>query len=338
MKLFSLMLLCGAPLFALATSSTELVFVPEAGSTLTTTFERVLELELQDTELTLSLDGEEQEDTEAPDIELAIRETESIAFTDEFEKVSGGRVIRLSRSFDKLGTLSAEILTDVDGQDYETETPGKSELEATSVAFVWDEEAEEYSVRFADDDEDLDSALLEGLEASADLSWFLPEAEVEEGDQWEIDVTAFSKMASPSGDLKIVREGEEDSEDDFREQFAEHLEGGLGGELQELRSVEGRELAVIRVTGELETYVEEEHATDGEGGEGTSTERFKFTFEVEGELLWDVEAKHARSFQLSGEVKMTMESHEAYSGDGHSLDFTSTQVFGGTVKYDIRVE
>lgn len=337
MKLFSLALLSAAALLTTAAPSTELSFSPEEGSSLTTTHERLLELELKDSTMRLFLDGEEQEDTESPEIELTMRETESIAFTDEFVELGDGRVLRLSRSFDKIGTNSHQLLTDPMGEEYESDSPGSSELESTTVAFVWNAEDEEYTASFPED-EDLDADLLDDLVATADFSWFLPDEEIEEGDTWAIDKEAFIRMSSPSGDLKTVREGEEEEEDDFGEQFDEHLEGDLEGEFRGFREVDGSELVVIHVTASLETYVEQEQEIETEEGEGTSSETFRFSFELEGDLLWDARANHARSLELNGEVEMTMETSEQFSGGGHELAFTSTQEFLGTIKYEIQVD
>lgn len=338
MKLLSLAFLSGAVLLGSIDLSTEFVFSPEEDSSLTTTHERVLKLELQDATMTLVLDGEEQEDTESPEIGLTMRETESIAFTDVFGEVEGGRVHRLFRTFDEVGTNSYQLRTDPMGEEYESESPGSSELESATVEFRWNAEEEEYTARFADD-EDLDPDLLEGLVARADYSLFLPGEDVEEGASWEIETEAFIRLSSPSGDLKILREGEEDdSEDDFGEQFDEHLEGDLEGEFRGFRTVDDSELAVIHVTGELETFVEQESEMETDEGAGSGSETFRFSFEIEGDLLWDVKANHAHSLKLEGEVEMVMETSEQFSGGGHELAFTSTQEFAGILEYNIRVD
>ena len=336
MKSLLLAPLCGAPLLFTA-PAVELAFTPNEGDALTTTAERVLQLELAGTETTVTVDGEEQETSESPDLEMTLRETELLVFTDEYTEVGGDQVVELFRTFDEIGTTSYQSLTDPEGEEFELETPGVSALESTTVWFRWDEDDEEYSARFDEEIEDPDEELLEDLEAVADFSWFLPEDEVEEGDGWEIDIEAFRQLSSLSGDLKVVQE-DDAPDDDFGDQFDENLEGELEGELTGFREENDRRLAVIRIEGEFTTRVEQEGELEFEDAEGSSFDRYEFAFELKGDLLWDVGAGCAYRFHFAGDVEMNVVSGQEISAEGTEIVLESTQEFEGTIEYEIEVE
>ncbi len=246
-----------APILAPQLDAHLLSFRVEDGTSLTTTATRVLTLELSDGEMSMSFDGEEHE-AEAPEIELVITEEESLTFSDVFTGVTEGRAAKIKRTFDEIETSSSQHLVNPEGEEMEDETPGTSELTEKTVVFTWDADDESYSCAFDESVEDGDPDLLEELEAIADFSWYLPEGEVEVGDTWEIDVEAFRQTSSLSGELSVVREGDEDDEDtDFGDQFNDNLSGEITGEFLEVREEDGRKLAVLHITSELETSIEQ---------------------------------------------------------------------------------
>jgi len=337
-KLYPLPLaLMAAPLLALSAQFEELAFQPEDGLSLTTNSERVLTLNLQDSGMTILFDGEEHEGIESPEIELVMIETETLEFTDVYE-VDEGETLSLRRTFVEIATLSEQELTDPEGEEFSEETPGASELESTTVIFTWNDDDDEFEAAFDDGDGDADEELLEGLVAVADLSWFLPDDEIDEGDTWDVDVDAFRELTSLSGDLVVVREDDDDEEDDFGEQFDENLEGELVGEFTGVREEDDLRLAEIRLSGSLETIVEQEEEFEVEEGEGVKVETYDFDFEIEGLLLWNLDENRAHSLLLEGEVQMDVESKETVSGAGHEVEITTTQEFDGTVVYDVTIE
>ena len=202
-----------APLFSPQLDAHLLSFPAEAGTALTPTARRVLTLELSDGEMSMSFDGEENE-AEAPEIELVITEEESLVFSDVFSGVADGRASKIKRTFDEIETSSSQHLVNPEGEEMDDETPGSSELTEKTVLFTWDADDESYTCAFDESVEDGDEGLLEELEAIADFTWYLPKDEVEVGDTWEIEVEAFRQTSSLSGELSVVREGDEDDEGD----------------------------------------------------------------------------------------------------------------------------
>ncbi len=328
-----------APILAPQLDGQLLSFRVEDGTSLTTTATRVLTLELSDGEMSMSFDGEEHE-AEAPEIELVITEEESLTFSDVFTGVTEGRAAKIKRTFDEIETSSSQHLVNPEGEEMEDETPGTSELTEKTVVFTWDADDESYSCAFDESVEDGDPDLLEELEAIADFSWYLPEGEVEVGDTWEIDVEAFRQTSSLSGELSVVREGDEDDEDtDFGDQFNDNLSGEITGEFLEVREEDGRKLAVLHITSELETSIEQTQEMELEdGGEGSGTETYEFEFELEGDLLWDLDAGHAVSFTLGGDCSMTLTNEQEFIGQGHEIQIRTSQDFEGTVEYKISID
>jgi hypothetical protein len=309
----------------------------EDGAQLTTSLERVLTLELLGTELTMVFDGEEEQG-EGPEIEMSMVERETIVFSDTYSAVDDGRAGRIERSFSEIASLSTQNIVNDTGDEFDEETPGTSELEGVAVVFVWDEDDEEYQASFSEAEEDLDEDLLAGLQAVADFSWYLPPADTEEGDTWEIDLDAFRHTASLSGNLGVLREDEDEPDDDFGVQFDDNLEGEIVGEFTGLREAEGLSLAVLQITAELSTTVYQSEELDDEEGDGESEEQYEFSFELEGELLWNVAAGHAHAFRFGGDCSLILTAQQSYRGGGHEITITTVRDFEGRIDYEITVE
>ncbi len=326
-----------APLIA-TSEDVQVAFSVAEGTSLTTTYSRVLTLELASSELSMVFDGDEEE-AEAMEVEMTIIETENLTFTDAYTQVEGGRVGTITRTFDELTSSSVQRVVDPGGEGLDEETPGGSELESVTVVFSWDEEEQQYATSLGEGEQDVDLELLEELDAVADFTWFLPSESLEEGDTWEIDLDAFRHLSAISGELGIVREGEEDEpEDDFGDQFDENLSGEMAGEFKGLREADGLQLAVLRISAELETSIEQSEQFEEDDGRGSLTDSYEFSFELEGELLWDLEGGHAHSFEFAGDCVMLLTSEQEFSGDGHEVSFTTLQEFEGDIAFQVGLE
>ena len=322
-----------------APESVELTWLPKDGESTSLVFERVLHLELESSDQKIRYDGEDQDGEPPPEIEFEMTETESISFTDRYQ-VRDGRLSAIERTFDKISNLYETKLTDPEGEEFLDENQGTSELEDGTVWFRWNAESEEFDAGFGEASTELDAELLEGLESSANLSGFLPDESVEVGDTWEPPIAAFIGMTNLSGDLKVVPEGDEEQDEssDYGQQFDDHLSGELEAEFTEIREADGARLAVIRLHMELSTVIEIEHEVDAEGATGTEAEEHAFEFEVEGELLWDLGAQRARSFELAGDITMRIEALKSYSFSGHEMVIEESQDFAGTLRFAATIE
>jgi hypothetical protein len=253
---------------------------------------------------------------------------EHVEFTDEYVTVDGDRPTRVRRTYDALSTESREAFGHGDSE--ESVNMGASELEGLSVVFTWDDDAEEYDAEF--DGEEADEDLLDELDIESVLAQFLPDDEVDEGDSWEVDIDAFIELSEPGGYLAILAE-DEDENRDITTQLGEHLEGDIEATFEGLREVDGDELAVILLTLELASEFEREGEEDGE-----PVQTYRFEFELEGEILWDVAAGLPRSLELEGDMAVTIVARRELSAPQGELEIVQTQEFEGVLTYEVSVE
>ena len=325
-------------LVAHAPEVTELAFRPAAGMQLSLDFDRVLRFELESSEMTTTYDGEVQEGEEAPGIELVMVERETLAFRDRFE-VRGGEVLGVERRFETIGNDYRQEMTDPAGESFEHESQGESDLEGESVRFERQGVDEEFGVRFAEEESELDERLLEGLVASAWLAEFLPEEEVEPDDEWEVDAAAFISMTNLSGDLHVVQEGEDPEESgDYGDQFDENIGGEITATFMAWRETEGRRLAVLSLEMELETRIEKSSEVDEEEVKGTEEEQHSIAMDLEGELLWDAEQHLPASLSLAGDLTLEVEVERSYTFGEHEIVIAGSQEFLGSIEFEVSYE
>ena len=339
-SILSALALLSVPALASFPAVDEIAFSPVEGLRLTTTFDQVTSFSLVDQSTELTVGGEAQ-DAADMEIGLELDQSEHKVWTDTFEALEDGQTTILKRTFDELSSESVTKFTPPGGEEDVTEDEGESELEGSTVVFKWDSEDEEYTVAFDEEEADGDEDLLEKLEFDAFLVGFLPEEDVSEGDTWDIDLEAFNQLSSPGGDLAIIEDDdeEEDDDDDFTNQFEENLEGTLQGEYKGVREIDGESYAVIFVTAELETEVEQESDFPEEGVEGTVVETYSFILELEGELLWNVKAGHAVSFTFAGDMEVVIEEESRFEvpqvGEIVAIDTRSME---GEIHIELSVE
>jgi hypothetical protein len=313
-------------------------FGPEAGSEVRITFDQVSELELTGTESTFTVNGEDQDTGEAPQIEVVRNFVEHISYTEEFLEIDGDRPTRVRRTYEEIGVTSSDNVVDAEGGEHESTTEEESALEGTTVLFVWEEDDEEYTKSFGDDGGD--EELLEKLNLDGYLIEFLPDGEIAEGEEWEIDASAFHILTYPGGDLSYetvdAEEEDDGSREDLDEQYRENMEGEILAEYQGTRDEDGILVAVIALTVETSTSIEQEQELEAQIGEetadGTATNTMEFEFELEGELLWDLEAGRAHSLQLSGDKTFNLTNNQQFEGAGLTIEIASSQEFEGTLE------
>ncbi len=297
----------------------------ESGTKITKTFTSALLLELDD--FSLEVNGEAQDEAAAP--EVTIEDNEEIVLVDEYVTVDDGRALELVRTFETLEDSSSQTVVGPDGEETVDASEGESELEGVSVRFAYDADEEEWAASFADEDEDLDEALLEDLDHDADYAYLLPPAdeaeELEAGDSWELDAIVFDRISSPSGDLKIDSDdADEETNSEFQEQFRDNIDGSIEATLDRIE--DGR--AYISLEGEVETTIAmDQELPEGAPEDAEVSQELQFAFECEGELVWDLERGAAVSLEFGGSAALTIVNDQRV---GEEFSVLITQEFAGT--------
>ena len=318
---------------AFAPRGTAITFAPKEGSSLTKTYNQVLNAELA--ELSISFNGEEMEMEEQP--ELSISSVEKIVLTDTYDAVDEGRATKLTRVFDELSRGRTQTFG-----DESDETEEVSELEGLTVLFTWDGEEETYTAAFQEEDKDADKDLLADLFGDADMLGFLPTDEVEVDDTWSVELIDYRRLFSPSGELVFMNEDGESNKDEIDELLDDNLDGEIECTFTGIEDVDGTQMAVIAFTIELDSEAETSDALEPPYGDmppGTATRKITTESEYEGTLYFNLAAGHISSATIVGETSFTVEEGVDFElPDGETFSQVQTMVFDGEVEVDITFE
>lgn len=306
-------------------------YTPEEDLTLTRRFESTSNYEMVDA--SIQVDGSPHEG--APEPDLSIEDTEVIVVNDIIAGAEDGRPTKLTRTFEELTNtqrMSAEAM------DEDQEMTQISDLEGATVVFTWDEEEDAYAIE-AGEDEVIDDDLLAGLEEDMDLRAFLPDGEVSEGDSWEVEVEAFLTFMWPGGSLNFynseIEEGPNENTARMNEAVVDALTGGGEVTFEGTREEDGIRVAVLALT--LEMSSEGTIEVEGPGGE-TAENSVTMEREIEGEILWNLEAGLLHSASLSADATLGFGSAYTFEGPQGSMDVEQTQTFEGTITYAVTIE
>ena len=286
-----LLCLAAAPVFD------TLRFGPEEGTVVTKSFETTFDVALDD--MMVTFNGQDMDPAMmGMDLtEASMSATILVEVEDEYGPTADGRPATLTRRFE---TLSA----DFEAGNGESKSENDEDLEGATLVFTWDEEESAY--RLETDDEDLDLDELSHGAEDMDLRALLPAGDVEEGASWRI--AGFELLSVmwpgvdwPKAEAKLREEMDEnDVPFDVDEIFGDLMrEIDLRCTYDGLREVEGRELQVVELFGELEHSMElGEAILEMIRAEAPAEVEMELMVDVElaaeltGELLWDSESGH----------------------------------------------
>ena len=329
-------LLLAAPLVILPallahrTPLAKLRFAPAAGTKLTRTFENKTEFSLDN--LSLKVNGQ---DSMKPEVEMTMTQNQKLVVSDEFVKVQEGAPKVLRRKFDDLGSqmaLDAKIEIMGQSQDQNKTGKGASSLTGKTVVFTWDEESKSFKTAF-------------------------DPAEEKPGDEWDVDVAGLASVIAPGGELKIKPEEKAASESPMgmgdmggmgaiSDWLGDSLSGKAKAKFTGMREVGGHSYAVISLevkakgSKDLTELVKAEIEKSAKEGMTMETESVAVEFEIsgEGELLWDVEAGHAHSFDFSGPSSARMEIGMKIEVQGQKMQIEQGTELSGTMTLKFAIE
>ncbi|MBK7643079.1 MAG: hypothetical protein IPJ19_08510 [Planctomycetes bacterium] len=329
-------------------------FAPAEGTKLTRTLSNKSEFSLDD--LTLKMNG--QESPMKPEVEMTMTQSQKIVVQDEYVKMRDGAPKVLRRKYDELGSdmaVNAKIEMAGQSQDQNKSGKGKSELEGKTVVYTWDEDSKAYKTAF--DPAEERSELLKGLQEDMDLRVLLPKEEVKEGDEWEIDVAKLASVIAPGGELKLKPEDSADAESpmgmgdmsgmsSLSDWLGDSLNGTAKGTFKGMREVGGHNYGVIAVELQLKGAKDLTDTVKGamekaaQEGMTMETKSVDVEFEIsgQGELLWDLEAGHAHSFEFSGPSGARLDIQMGLEVQGRSMDIEQGLELSGTITLKYTIE
>jgi len=280
-------------LLNLSGTEVELVHAPRVGSSRSVVVEATTDL--MGGELTCELNGEAVPAEYLPDLFLETTDVRRLELTETTE--DGGWLRRYDAvSWENQGSFS------MDYQGAETSYPWSSEaetaLEGRAVRVIRADDGS-LSPAFADEGPD-DPALLAGLRADLGLSALLPDGPVAEGDAWTVDGSELGALFDPCGDLQW--ELPPGMDELLLHEVRTRVHGGaLELSLTEVGADGTR--ATCRVEGQLtRTTTRPGDLSRVPVADGTATDTVTETWDVEGELVWDLAADTMLVLDLDGEL------------------------------------
>ena len=332
---------------------TEIAFSVESGTSLSKTYVTGVEVALDDFSMTMN--GQELPMT--PEMVIDIHEMLEIEVEDTYSKVADGRPTLLTRSFDTLShEMEMHMESSMNGEEIMNEDMApeiSSVLEGESVEFVWNEDEETYDIVLPDGSP-LEEEDIEGLIEDMDYRALLPTEEVDEGDEWEIELGHLEGVLAAGGDFKLIPDdpealggagsGDLGNLSDF---FNEEVEGEFLAVFDGIREIDDVEVAVIEISFELTNVVDltdkyrdifknlEFPGVDEVDPEHVEME---ITYEGEGLLIWNLKAGHFHSFETSGDFEMIQEQGMLLEVAGQEMSMEQHMEFSGTLSIEVSVE
>lgn len=301
--------------FHVPSRTSELVFAVEEGSRSTKTFESSFDLEKKS--MKMSVGGQELPDELTESFVMTISHSQKVVVADEYGAAAEGRPVTLVRTYRELEKKEKEVQGGLGSEPETVDEDETSALAGRSVRFTWNEEESEYDAQLVG--EPADDELLEDLEEDMDLRVFLPGKAVEEGDAWEFDPKLALGALPPGGRLGFTKD-EDDGDFDFEEVF----EGTGKATFKGTRTTDGRKLGVIAIA--IEGRGEEE------ADEAAGTPAFVLELDFEGELLWDIEARHAHAIEGGADLVARISLTQAIEGEGTTHELEMEAVLEGKMK------
>ena len=355
--LFAALTLTASPFLISGESrGTEIAFSVSSGTTLTKTFEVTTDVTMDSFDMTMN----GQEPPMMPGMDLSIRSELTMVFEDTYEDISDGRSGSISRSFETLSgegesAMEMEMMGEITNE--EMAQVMSSVLEGESVEFKWDDKEESY-LTILPEGSTLDEDEVEGLLEDTDFRALLPDGEVSEGDEWEIEISNLQSILSPGGETLLVAEDNEEGPStmgmgnndmgSLNDYFNEECEGEFNAVFDGMQKTDDGEFAAIKFTFEVSNAIDmtekvQESLEDGELPEGVGEMEIEsvdieVAYEGEGVLLWDLKAGHFHSYEASGEFEMITDQAMLLEAMGQEMSIEQTMEFSGSLTYSASAE
>ena len=308
----------------------ELSFKPAESTKLDKEFGIDLEFALDD--MIVTMNGEEMDpammglDLDEAQAQVSMM----VTFQDEYVGMSGSKVTELKRTFQS-GTAEYEA----GGGESGSET--MDELEGQVVVFKWNEEKSQYDL--VDEEGEEADEDMQMMAEDADLRIFLPKNAVEEGDSWSLKGKDLLSAMLPGVNIdKAMARADEEAAKEGDVPFTPSDFMAFMDELGEIectykgtKEVDGKVLQVIALKPMIEKSVDltdilTEIIDEASGGGQDFDLAVEVTLEGEGsgELLWDAETGHFRSYKLELELQTLVDASGSAQGMSGAAEVEAT--------------
>jgi hypothetical protein len=263
-----------------------------------------------------------------------LRRESVLTYTEHYRESGSERPNVLARSF---GPLSRKHgLCVLSGLFSLRESSGaSSELEGATVVFTWSDSAKAYDARY-EKRAGGDETLLPVLRQDTDLRGWLPQRSVSEGDTWSIEGSALRALLAPGGELSFksndVNVGSR-ADPLSRLADAEWFDGELTGRLRAtfagVREVNGTQLAVVDLKGELASRGE----TESNHGGALDVEQLVWNARLTGELRWVLASGRLDGYSLEGDSSLVLNWKSTHDVHGQPISNESEFTFAGPIRF-----
>jgi hypothetical protein len=289
MQRFLLAATLSIPLLLRSDRADEPRFAVGPASTLRKAFEH--DLKVDSTAVRIYVAGVDELVDGSATIGVTIQDSGRIEVTDEYLAMAEGRPGRLRRTFDRVESREDQEMRFAMGSGRpdsknEKKKLQSSDLEGRTVLFSLDRGSGAYAAAFAA--QGGDESLLEGLSEDMDFQFLLPAGKVAPGESWSVEPKACAAIFAPAA-ISSSWAGRGRPRLGDRQEIRRNLEGRRRRPGR-IREEDGRTVGSLALT---------RSRSAGESAQGLESRDgpFRMQLELTGDLLWDLEAGHFRSFR-----------------------------------------
>ncbi len=266
-----------------------------------------------------------------PPLEMSLENSTSLVVQDHFKSVQDGQATLFVRHYESFVGKGAFNMSMGPGTSESEDWDSEAEADGAEVEFSWNAEEERFDRRMLDVKKQ--PLEIEQYDAQLSLAAFLPDEPVGIGSEWSLEVGALEALLEPGGAAELNTP--HDPEQEAFERLSSS--GELRAVLKSVREQEGVRVAVISLSAtynsreQRPTNLDRVPVASGSALESTSRD-----LELEGELLWNLDAGRAVSLELKGQLEHESRTVKEEGQEGPS--YSSLLSFGGEVYISVAVQ
>jgi hypothetical protein len=273
---------------------------------------------------------------------------QKVSSRDEHVHVEGGRPLVLERTWLDVAAGGQIDVARVGSSPNREKSVSASPLQGRSVVLTWVEPEREWSRAWKAID--ADEAWLAGVRGDMDMLALLPPRAVREGESWEVPTSALRDVLAPGGDLTLAPRGsgpfgrtmELGAGGDLADVLGETIEGSARATFTGVREADGVRLGVIALELEIaserdrsQAYLAATPAAERREASELVSASVRYRLQGRGELLWDLDAAHMRSFTLSGPETVELSVEKRWTNVPEPFRVRQTSRFSGTYQMEL---